>query len=382
MDRRRFIQATAAGVAGYSLIGCSGTKPSSLGTAQPTNKRLYIDGLSFIPEDDKEHIDVKAAELDCFIADVSMWEGVKLPDGSMSYKRTYTACMNNIKQVHKTLTQYQDTYLLGTKGSDIALAKAKDKCAVFMQIQGADCVEESLDQVDEFYDVGLRALQLTHHYNNLYAGGALSKGDQGLTDKGFALIDKLESKNMLIDLSHSTVASAEDTLKQAKGPVVQTHGAARAIVNNARCTPDHVIKAIADSGGVFGVFMMSWWLTGEKVPRPEHYIEQLKHIKNLAGIDAVAIANDYPIRGQKAALASGNNNEVAIEGYRSWWQSVGEHGILGFDKDVHHVVIPELNHIKRMRSIEHYLQKARFTDDEIDKIMGGNWQRVLTDVLG
>ena len=186
---------------------------------------------------------------------------------------------------------------------------------------------------------------------------------------------------MLIDLSHSSDASAEQTLARAKGPIVQTHGAARAIVNNSRCSPDHVIKGIADSGGVFGVFMMSWWLTNEKVPRPEHYINHLRHIKNIAGADAVAIANDYPLRGHLKALSSGNNNTIAIDGYKQWWKNIGETGVLGFDREVNHIVVPELNHIKRMRTIEYLLSKSGFTSNEIDKVMGKNWHRVLNDVL-
>lgn len=186
---------------------------------------------------------------------------------------------------------------------------------------------------------------------------------------------------MLIDLSHSSVASAEQTLSRATGPVVQTHGAARAIVNNARNSPDHVIKGIADSGGVFGVFMMPWWLTYEDVPLPEHYVKHLKHIRNIAGAEAVAIANDYPLKGHEKALAAGNNNLVAIEGYKQWWESLGRKGILGFDKPARHIVVPELNHVKRMRSIEYMLTKAGFNSTEIDKVMGKNWQRVLNEVI-
>ncbi|NQZ09500.1 MAG: membrane dipeptidase [Algicola sp.] len=375
MDRRRFIQSIGAALAMSSIAGCvtqNLPKPS-------TAKRLYVDGLSFVPED---HQDVKASQIDAFIVDISEIEQVKLADGSTNYKRTYKACMKSIKEQSATMRDHPDIYQIASKGSDIIKAKQADKCAVFLQIQGADCIEASLSQLDEFHDLGLRALQLTHHYDNVYAGGALSPGNNGLTNKGLALIDRLEQKKMLIDLSHSTVASAEQTLKRAKGPIVQTHGAARAIINNARCSPDNVIKGIADSGGVFGVFMMSWWLTYDTIPRPVHYIHHLKHIKNIAGAQAVAIANDYPLRGHKAALGAGNNNKVAIKGYDQWWKSLGKKGRLGFDRDVNHIVIPELNHIKRMRSIEYLLQQARFTSAEIDLVMGQNWQRVLVDVLG
>ena len=95
----------------------------------------------------------------------------------------------------------------------------------------------------------------------------------------------------------------------------------------------------------------------------------------------VAIANDYPLRGQKSILAAGNNNQVAMAAYGGWWQQMGQRGVLGFDREVNHIVIPELNHIKRMRSIEYLLKKSGFTTLEIDKVMGKNWQRVLIDVL-
>lgn len=382
MRRRRFLQNLAGfgSIAALPAFSSSSSSLAPLTNKQTTEeKRLYIDGLSFIPEDE---LDVKASQIDSYIADISDIEEVKLADGRVNYKRTYQACMKSIKEQTAKMRANPDIYHIAEKGSDIARARQAGKCAVFLQIQGADCVEGSLAQVDEFYQLGLRVLQLTHHYTNLYAGGALSLEQQGLSKRGLDLIDKLESKRMLIDLSHSSVATAQDTLNRAKGPVVQTHGAARAIINNARCTPNHVLKGIADSGGVFGVFMMSWWLTNEKVPRPEHYLNHLKHVRNIAGIDAVVIANDYPLRGHINAFESGNNNAVAIKGYDNWWKGLGEKGVLGFDQDVNHIVIPELNHIKRMRSIEYELSKADFSSADIDKVMGENWQRVLVDVLG
>jgi microsomal dipeptidase-like Zn-dependent dipeptidase len=383
MKRRQFIKGISASLVLSTLAGCRAPIGQSHLLAKPNEiakrKGLYVDGLSFVPDD---AIDIKASELDCFIADISAIEEVKRKDGSINYKRTYKACINSIKAKSAQMRAQPESYFIADKGSDIARAQQQQKCAVFMQIQGADCIEDDLAQVDEFHELGLRVLQLTHHYNNLYAGGALSLEQQGLSHQGVLLVNKLEERKMLIDISHSSVLTAQETLAHATGPIVQTHGAARALINNARCTPDHILKGIADSGGVFGVFMMSWWLTNQKVPRPEHYIEHIKHIHNVAGIEAVAIANDYPLRGHEKALASGNNNQIAIQGYDTWWQGLGQQGVLGFEQHVNHIVIPEFNHIKRMRSIEYQLSKAGFSRNDIDKIMGRNWQRVLVDVLG
>lgn len=341
-------------------------------------KPLFIDGLSFLPN---EPSDVRASGLNAYIADISAIEVLKRPDGSMNYKRTYKACMKSIREARGIIELNPAVYRLALNGGDIEKARNRSQCAIFFQIQGADCVEENLSQVDEFYDLGLRVMQMTHHYGNIFAGGAQDVRQSGLTERGRVLVEKLQAKNMMVDISHSSDVTARDILALTKRPIVQTHGAARAIVNNARCTPDNILRSIGQSGGVFGVFMMSFWLTNDDVPTADHYVAQLKHVANVAGIEAVAIANDFPLRGQQNLLNTDNDNKGGVKQYLEWWQDQGRKGILGFDRTPSHVVIPEFNDIDRMARIYHHLGKAGFKADHVDKIMGENWKRVLTRLL-
>jgi len=161
---------------------------------------------------------------------------------------------------------------------------------------------------------------------------------------------------------------------------VISHTGCRALVNNARCVPDSVIKAVADSGGVVGIFSMSFWLTEDPVPTVDTYIRQLEHVIKVGGTDAVGISNDYDVAGQLQAAALGNNNAEAVKGYFPWWKQHAE--ILGFDDLPKHVVIPELNDIRRFFTIKAALEKKGFSSSQIEKIMGGNWVRVLTECLG
>lgn len=356
--------------------------------AQLSSQPLYIDGLSFLPDD---LADLSGSKLDAYLCDISAIEAIKQPDGTTNYKRTYNACVQSISEALTRVNANPDKLLLGKSGQDIQRAQDSQRTAVFFQIQGADCVEQSINsglaQVDEFYDRGLRVLQLTHHYGNKFSGGALDNdGTQGLnlplTPAGQQLIEKLNQKKMLIDVSHSSPQSALETARASKMPIVQSHGAVRAIVNHARCSPDEVIKAIGDTGGLFGVFMMTFWLTNDKIPTTEHYIAHLKHVANIGGIDAVAIANDYPLRGHENLLKLENNNAEGVKQYIEWWHSLRARGVLGFDSEPQHVIIPELNHIDRMERIDSALSAAGFSSGDRSKIMGGNWQRVLTEVLG
>ncbi|ASK70365.1 peptidase M19 [Shewanella bicestrii] len=380
-DRRTLLK----GIGAATLL-CPFASFSSL--AAPRSRRLYIDGLSFLPDD---LADVPASGLDAFLCDISAIETIEQADGTLNYKRTYKACIESIQQAAKRVSEHPDILLQGLTGRDIQLARESNRTAVFFQIQGADCVEEDSEanqwaRVDEFHRQGLRALQLTHHYGNTFAGGALDNDADGglnkpLTAHGRALIEKLNHANILVDVSHSSAQTTLDVAKLSRAPIVQSHGAARGIVKHARCSPDEVIRAIADSGGVFGVFMMSFWLTNNAVPTVDDYIRQLEYVARVGGVDCVAIANDYPLRGQENLLALNNDNAQGVKEYQEWWYSLRAKKVLGFDAEPRHVVIPELNHIERMSRIDDALAKARFKSTDRDRFMGGNWQRVLNQVL-
>lgn len=380
-SRRALVKALGAvAMAPALMTGCSQT---STAISTVSDRGRFVDGLSFLPRDLE---DVAAAQLDAFICDISAIEEVVQPDGTVNYKRTYRACMASIKTAQERVALRGDLLRPGLTGRDVDLAVEEGKAAVFFQIQGADCVEEDLAQVDEFYGEGLRVLQLTHHYGNVYAGGALDNDGQTglnrpLTSRGYALIEKLNTAGVLIDLSHASAQSASDAIATSDSPVVLSHGAARAIVNHARCSPDAVIRQLADAGGVFGVFMMSFWLTQEPWPEVGHYLAQLRHVAEVGGIDSVAIANDFPMGGQENLLLLNNDNRAGVKEYLDWWYSLRAKNVLGFEFEPRHVVIPELNHIDRMNRIHDALRRAGFSASETDKIMGENWIRVLKQVL-
>jgi membrane dipeptidase len=96
-------------------------------------------------------------------------------------------------------------------------------------------------------------------------------------------------------------------------------------------------------------------------------------------VDAAGVANDFPLSGEQTLAAAKNNNAEAVKSYWPWWDSVAKMGVLGFDRRPAHVAVPELNHIGRMRTIHAALEKGGFKPREVEKIMGGNWIRVLSD---
>jgi membrane dipeptidase len=338
----------------------------------------YVDGLSFIGNP----ADVGLSGLSGFISDVSSVERLPTADGSIKYFRSFEACDRSIKAARKQITDGGvPGAFVATRGREIGEAFSEGRTAIFFQFQGCEPIGAELSRLEYFYDLGLRVLQITHHNDNLWGGGAIQKTWTGLTKLGREGLERMNALAIIPDVSHASDLTALDTMAASKRPVILSHGGARALVPNARCAPDEVIRGVAKSGGVMGIFMMSMWLTTDPSPTPDSYIRQIQHVVKVGGIDAAGIANDYPLAGELAAAKAGNDNARIIGNYFEWWDSVAKEGVLGFDKRPAHAIIPEFNDINRMFTINAALERAGFNAAEIEKIMGGNWSRVLAESL-
>jgi membrane dipeptidase len=362
-SRRSFMAASGATMLG-GCVGARWAKPPA-----------YVDGLSFLPGDLAE---VQAAGLSAMICDISKVEEVRDARGVPRYARTFAANDIALDQVRARLSASPHAFI-ASGGTDIG---SRPGCATFLQFQSCEPVGDDLTRLARFYLKGLRVLQFTHHNNNLFAGGALERVQTGLTRLGVEGLGEMNRLRLLPDVSHGSEQTMLDAARLSKTPIVLSHGACKAIVNHPRCASDAVIRAIADGGGVIGIFMMSFWLTGAAVPTVDHLVAHIRHAVNVGGAEAVGIANDFPMAGQSNLVRLNNNNRLGVKEYHEWWTAMRDEGIPGFATLPEHVVIPELNNIDRMRRIHEALAAAGFSQGNIERIMGGNWSRVLSDVLG
>ncbi len=374
-SRRAFLKAAA--LAGGAALIRTGRL-----LGQAVHPYPYVDGLCALSGDP---LDIGRSGLSAFVMDVSSVAPVKTDDGTIRYYRSFDASAQSLVATRRRLRAGEiPGAFLATRGSEVREAYRQGRTALFFQLQGAQPLEGELWRLDLFHELGLRILQLTHHNANPFAGGALDRETTGLTQLGHDLVARMDELRIVPDVSHASDATALDVTRASTSPVILSHGAARALVPNARCAPDEVIRAIADTGGVMGVFMMSFWLTRDPVPTVDHLIAQLRHVANVGGIESVAIANDYPVAGEAHLRSLDNDNEEGVKAYHPWWESIAREGIMGFDADdlPEHVVIPELNNVRRMYLIDEALAGAAFSAADRERIMGGNWIRVLEQVLG
>jgi len=365
ISRRFLLLAAASGAVAWS----------SRSFAEESISGGYFDGLSFLPDD---LADLRRAGMGAMICDVSEVEEVRDAQNAPRYLRTFA---RNDKALDVALARIagSDTVYVARKGSDLG---SRPGCAAFLQFQSGEPVEDDLSRIGYFHNKGLRILQFTHHNTNKLAGGCIETVETGLTALGFEALDEMNRLRLVPDVSHGSNLTILDAARHSRTPIVYSHGACRAIVEHPRCITDEGIRAVAKTGGVVGIFMMSFWLTRDRVPRVDHLLANIRHVVRLAGVEAVGISNDFPVGGQANLLKLSNNNEEGVKEYFEWWKAMRDKGIAGFELLPEHVVIPELNAIDRLQTIAKALDRDGFSTAQVEKIMGGNWARVMLDVLG
>lgn len=372
LTRRRLL--TGLGLA--STLGLAANWPTL--HAAGRSPFPFVDGLCKIPDLKKYPDAFGESGLSAFFLDISNPEPLQTADGSVRYFRSFESTTRSITARRREIRQI-DGLFLATRASEIKQAFEDGQTAIFFMCQGCEPLGEDLTRLDLFYELGLRILQLTHHDDNFFAGGALQSTPSGLTKLGFEGIERMNELGVIPDLAHASDMTSRDVLNASKRPVILSHGAARSLLGNARCVPDEVIRGIGEKGGVMGIFMLSFWLTEDPIPTVEHVIRHIRHVENLAGIEAVGIGNDFSVTGHEPTVLLGNDNAEAVKGTLAWWESLQAQGILGFEKLPAHYIIPELNNVNRMFTILQALEKAGYKSSHIEAILGGNWIRVLTE---
>lgn len=251
-----------------------------------------------------------------------------------------------------SLVDESEDFTLATCARDIEEAKAAGKTCALLSIEGGEAVEGSLALLRGFYRLGVRAMGLTWNQRNDIADGVGEKSaGSGLTDFGVSLVKEMERIGMLVDVSHLSDSSFWAVAKVAERPFIASHSNCRALASHPRNLTDEQIEAIAKKGGVIGVVYCPAFVddSPENVSL-KRLCDHIDHIKSVAGIDHVGLGSDFdgfgpPLGGPDAAK----------------------------------VVLKDVSELPKLTE---ELASRGYTEEEIRKVLGGNWLRVYREVLG
>ena len=291
-----------------------------------------------------------------------------LADDWGEYKKAITNSLN-------FLNANPDRLLLVRSAADILTAKREKKLAWVLGTQDSAMVGPELDRLAEMKKDGIMTVQLTYNNGNLAGDGSLEPRNGGLTKLGKATIERIEAEKLLLDLAHGGAKTMAEAAAFAKRPLVISHTGARALTDHPRNTADETIKAVADKGGVVGVYFMPY-LVPSQHPTAADVIAHVEHIAKVAGEDHVGIGTDngpLPTVLDAATRAKLDDNQrMRIKmGIAAPGEAVGFYPL-----------VDDYNSIDRYSRFAGDLQKRGWSEARLTKLMGGNFLRVYREAWG
>jgi membrane dipeptidase len=185
---------------------------------------------------------------------------------------------------------------LVTGADSVDALTRQNKIAGIVVLEGAHCIEDNLDNLRAFYSAGVRVMTIT--WNNSTAWAVSAKDEAagvkgGLGAFGKEVIRTMDSLGMIIDMSHVGSQTVTDILATTRNPIIASHSGAAALRNHYRNLTDAQIRAIAQRGGVIGVVFYPTFLVSSGPARLENVLQHIDYIKNLVGVDYVALGSDF-----------------------------------------------------------------------------------------
>lgn len=159
-----------------------------------------------------------------------------------------------------------------------------------LSIEGLQNLEGKASNLDRLYAAGFRMAGLTHFFDNELAGSmhGLKKG--GLTPMGREVVQRMEDIGMIVDIAHCSQQCVTEILAMARRPVVSSHGGVQATCKVNRNLSDEHIRGVAKTGGIIGI---GYWDAAICDTSPASIAKAMKHVRDLVGIDHVALGSDY-----------------------------------------------------------------------------------------
>jgi membrane dipeptidase len=286
----------------------------------------------------------------------------------------YEGTIENIATVQELVDQHADLFLMVRRHSDIARAKRESKIGIIPGFQYTQFLEEKPERIATFRRLGVRIMQVTYNNRSIFGDGCLEPGNAGLSKAGITAVKKMNELGVALDLSHSGYRTTSDGIAQSAKPVLITHSGCAAVYPHPRSKPDEILKALADRGGYFGVYLMPYVVASPTVPTREHVLDHVVHAINVCGADHVGIGSDGAI--QKTVLTAEQKAEFDKDIARRKQLGIGAPG------EDRYPYVPDLNGPDHMQVIAEELAKRGQPASVIEKVLGANFQRVIGEIWG
>jgi len=288
--------------------------------------------------------------------------------------RTFEETVDNLAYVDALVEHFPAVFTVVRLHSDIARAKREGKIGIMPGFQYTQFLEADPSRIETFRQLGVRIMQLTYNNRSTFGDGCQEPGNAGLSKAGVDAVHKMNDLGVAVDLSHSGYRTTSEAIAASKKPVLVSHSGCASIYAHPRNKPDEVMKALADKGGYFGVYLMPYLVASPTAPTREHVINHVLGALNVCGADHVGIGSDGSIQAVK----------LTPEQQKAFDEDIARRKKLGIGApgEDRYPYVPDLTGPDHMEAIAAELQKRGQPSAVIEKMLGANFQRIIGEIWG
>jgi membrane dipeptidase len=288
------------------------------------------------------------------------------PAVGMGGPNAYESVLQFFASWNGFLANGQDYFMRIDSVADLKRVKQSGKLGIILGVQNSEQFRRP-DDVDFFRGLGQRVSQLTYNARNLIGNGSTERRDEGISDFGVSIIERMNKVGMAVDVSHCGDRTTLDAFEISKKPVLITHSNCRELVPaHPRLKTDEAIKKVGQAGSVMGITGVRMFVKGDEPTTVEHVLDHFDHVRKLIGPEHLGVGSDIDLYGYDAMPPELNKQLRA--GYK---------GSYSFREKID---IEGLNHPKRIFDLTEGLIRRKYSDADIEGILGGNFERVLSQI--
>ena len=313
---------------------------------------IVIDGLIVSNWSEEVFAALRAGGITATNATCAVWENAR-------------QTLDNIARWLQWFDRYQNLIVPVRTTADIRAAKSAGKTGIMLGFQNGSPIEDRLDYVRLYKQLGVGIIQLTYNTQNLIGSGCYEGRDSGLADFGRDGVAEMNRTGIAVDLSHVGAKTSDDAIEASRDPVVFSHVLPADLKAHPRNKETRQLRAVADQGGLVGVTMFPPFLPKGTASTVDDYAEIIEWMVNRCGEDHVGYGTDFTQGYDERFFEWITRDKGDGRSLTKFGEVKNPRGI---------------ERIEETPNLTAALERRGFPARRIEKIMGGNWLAYLRRV--
>jgi membrane dipeptidase len=283
---------------------------------------------------------------------------------------TFEQAVADIASAQALIERRPEHFIKVRRHADLERAKPEQKVAVIFSFEAATMLADKLERIDLFRNLGVLIMQLSYNHATPLGHGCLDGETGGLTGLGRDAIARMNDLGVALDLSHSNTRTTAEAIAASRKPPLVTHAGCRAVFMHPRNKRDEDMKALADRGGVMGIYMLPFLTPDDRQPMLADYMQHMAHALKICGEDHVGIGSD---------TAFFTVGDAELKAMADEAESRRKHGV-GSPGENRPPYIPDINTPRKLERVADALLKHGYSARVAEKVLGLNFGRAFREI--